>query len=57
MTTPERIQTRRHRQTFDDQPLEQTEPERETAWVNDFITRLAGAPRNIGGKSKNEIAS
>ena len=57
MTTPERIQTRRHRQTFDDQPLEQTEPERETAWVNDFITRLAGALRNIGGKSKNEIAS
>jgi len=53
MTTPERIQARRHRQIFDDKTLERTDPEREAAWVNDFIARLAKALRNIGGKSKN----
>lgn len=52
MTTPERIQARHHRQIFDDRTVEQTEPEHEAAWVNDFIARLTGALRNIGGKSK-----
>ena len=51
MTTPERIQARHHhRQIFDDKPLEQPEPERETAWVNDFIARLTSVLRNIGSK-------
>ena len=50
MTTPEQILLRRRRQIFDDKTLEQADPEREAAWVNDFIARLTGALRNIGGK-------
>jgi len=50
MTTPERVPVRRHRQIFDDKTTEQSEPERESAWVNDFIARLVGALRSIGGK-------
>ena len=51
MTTPERIQARHHhRQIFDDKTVEQTEPQREIAWVNDFIARLTGVLRNIGSK-------
>ena len=51
MTTPERIQARHHhRQIFDDKTVEQTEPQRETAWVNDFILRLTSVLRNIGSK-------
>ena len=52
MTTPERIQAKHHRQIFDDRIVERTEPERDAAWVNDFIARLTGALRSIGGKSK-----
>jgi len=35
---------------LDDKTTEQAEPERESVWVNDFIARLAGAIRSIGGK-------
>ena len=49
MTTPEQIPVKRHRQIFDDK---QAEPEHESAWVNDFIARLAESLRSIGGKSK-----
>ena len=52
MTTPERVQARHHRQIFDNRTVEQTEPGREAAWVNDFIARLTEALRSIGGKSK-----
>jgi len=52
MTTPERIQTKYHRQIFDDRTDEHLEPERETAWVDDFIERLTGMLRSMGGKSK-----
>ena len=52
MTTPEQIPAKRHRQIFDDRTGKQTEPEHEATWVNDFIARLAGALRSIGGKSK-----
>jgi hypothetical protein len=51
MTTPERIPVKpHHRQIFGDKTREQAEPEHEFAWVNDFIARLTGVLRNIGGK-------
>jgi hypothetical protein len=50
MATPARVPVKRHRQILDDKTTEQLEPEHESAWVNDFIARLAGAIRNIGGK-------
>jgi hypothetical protein len=50
MTTPERVPVKRPRQILDDKPTEQSEPEQESAWVNDFIARLTGAIRDIGGK-------
>ena len=49
MTTPEKRLLRR-RQIFDDQAMDRLEldtPEREDAWVKDFIGRLAGILRNI----------
>ena len=47
MTTPELqlLSARRRRQTLDDEIMDRLEldtPEREDAWVNDFIDRLAG---------------
>jgi hypothetical protein len=50
MTTPERVPAKRHRQILDDKTTEQSEPKHESAWVNDFIARLTGALRDIGGK-------
>jgi hypothetical protein len=51
MTTPEqRLLRRRRRQIFDDQAMDRLEldtPEREDAWVKDFIGRLAGILRYI----------
>jgi hypothetical protein len=49
MRTPEKRLLRR-RQIFDDQAMDRLEldtPEREDAWVKDFIGRLAGILRNI----------
>jgi hypothetical protein len=53
MTTPEQILARRRRQIMDDRTLDRLElntPERENAWVSDFIGRLAGVIRSLGGK-------
>ena len=50
MNTPERVPVKRPRQKLDDKTTEQPEPEHESAWVNDFIARLTGAIRDIGGK-------
>jgi hypothetical protein len=52
MPTPEHrlITVRRRRQILDDQTMDRLEldtPEREDAWVKDFIGRLAGVFRNI----------
>jgi hypothetical protein len=50
MTTPEQQLLRRRRQIFDDQAMDRLEldtPEREDAWVKDFIGRLAGILRHI----------
>jgi hypothetical protein len=53
MTTSEQILARRHRQNLDVRTMDRLElnaPERENAWVSDFIGRLAGAIRHLGGK-------
>jgi hypothetical protein len=53
MTTPEQILARRQRLIMDDRTMDRLElntPERENAWVSDFIGRLAGAIRHLGGK-------
>jgi hypothetical protein len=50
MTTPERVPVKRPRQIFNDETTQQPEPEPEFAWVNDFIARLTGVIRSIGGK-------
>ena len=53
-TTPEQPPARRRRQILDDETLDRFEhetPEQKSAWVKDFIDRLAGVVRNIGGKS------
>jgi hypothetical protein len=54
MTTPEQEllrATRRRRQIMDDETMDRLEldtPQREDAWVKDFIGRLVGVVRNIG---------
>jgi hypothetical protein len=53
MTTPEqRLNTvRRRRQILDDETMDRLEldtPDREDAWVKDFIGRLTGVLRNVG---------
>jgi hypothetical protein len=49
MTTAERVPVKpHHRQVFGERTPEQAEPE--SAWVKDFITRLTGVLRSIGGK-------
>ena len=56
MTTPERLfVARRRRQILDDETmdrlvLDMPAPEREDAWVKDFIGRLADIIRGVGGK-------
>jgi hypothetical protein len=51
MTTPERVPVKpHHRQIFGDQTRQQAEPEHESAWVKNFIARLTGVLRTIGGK-------
>lgn len=53
MPTPKKAPALRHRQILDDETIEQRElhtPEHEDAWVRDFIGRLAGMIRSIGGK-------
>jgi hypothetical protein len=56
MTTPERLfVARRRRQILDDETLDRLVldmpvPEREDAWVKDFIGRLADIIRGVGGK-------
>jgi len=54
MTTPEQgLVARRRRQILGDETMDRLEldtPEREDAWVKDFIDRLAGVIRNLGGK-------
>jgi hypothetical protein len=50
MTTPGQQLLRRRRHILDDQAMDRLEldtPEREDAWVKDFIGRLAGVLRNI----------
>jgi hypothetical protein len=50
MTTPEQQLLRRRRQILHDHTMDRLEldtPEREDAWVKDFIGRLAGILRNI----------
>jgi hypothetical protein len=50
MTTPGQRLLRRRRQILDDRIMDRLEldtPEREDAWVKDFIGRLAGILRNI----------
>ena len=53
MTTPEQEllrTTRRRRQIMDDRTMDRLEldtPQREDAWVKDFIGRLAGVIRSI----------
>jgi hypothetical protein len=53
MTTPEQrlITVRRRRQIVDDETMDRLElntPEREDAWVKDFIARLTGVIRSKG---------
>ena len=52
MTTPEqRLLTAQRRQIVDDQTMDRLEldtPEREDAWVKDFMGRLTGMFRDIG---------
>ena len=56
MTTPERLLVaRRRRQILDDETmdrlvLDMPVPEREDAWVKDFIVRLADIIRGVSGK-------
>ena len=56
MTTPERLLVaRRRRQILDDETmdrlvLDMPVPEREDAWVKDFIVRLADIIRGVNGK-------
>ncbi len=54
MTTPEQLPAPPHRsQILDEETVDRFEPdtpEREDAWVKDFIRRLAQTIRSIGGK-------
>jgi hypothetical protein len=54
VTTPEQLMTaRRRRQILDEQTMDRLEldtPEREDAWVRDFIGRLTGVLRNTSKK-------
>jgi hypothetical protein len=53
VTVPEQhlLDARRRRQIIDDQTMDRLEldtPEREDAWVKDFINRLTGVLRSTG---------